>query len=190
MVTSPQLTNISPEEYLKQEEESTVKHEYINGRIYPMAGASDTHVTIALNVASELKSHLRGSQCRVYLSDMKLKIQSLNRFYYPDLLVTCDSKDQETSLYKQCPCLIVEVLSDSTEAFDRGDKFVDYQTIETLQEYLLISTKQKRIDYFQRTAEGNWLLKFYRNDDEFLILQTINSQISVNTIYEDVNLSH
>jgi len=95
---------------------------------------------------------------------------------------------QDTSLYKQFPCLIIEVLSESTEAFDRGDKFIDYQTIETLQEYLLISTKQKRIDYFQRTSEGNWLLK-YRSDNESLTLQTINSKISVSTIYEDVNFS-
>ena len=189
MVTSYRSIDLSPEDYLKQEEEEKVKHEYINGRIYPIAGASDTHVTIALNVASELKANLRGSKRRVYLSDMKLKIQSLNRFYYPDILVTCHPTDYETSLYKQFPCLIIEVLSNSTEAFDRGDKFVDYQTIETLQEYLLISTKQKRIDYFQRTSEGNWLLKFYRSDDEYLSLQTINSQISVSTIYEDVNLS-
>ncbi|AFZ45541.1 protein of unknown function DUF820 [Halothece sp. PCC 7418] len=189
MVTSPQSTYLSPEDYLNQEEKSQVKHEYINGKIYPMAGATDTHVTIALNVASALKSQLRGSQCRVYLSDMKLQIPSLKRFYYPDILVTCNPNDRDTSLYKQFPCLIVEVLSDSTEAFDRGDKFIDYQTIETLKEYLLISTKQKRIDYFQRTSEGNWLLKFYRSDDESLNLQTINSQISVSTTYEDVNFS-
>mgnify|MGYP006267878715 CR=1 FL=1 len=186
MVTSPQATDLSPEEYLKQEETSLVKHEYINGKIYPIAGASDTHVTIALNIASELRRHLRGSQCRVYLSDMKLQIKSLQRFYYPDIFVTCDPKDRETSVYKQFPCLIIEVLSDSTEAFDRGDKFVDYQTMESLQEYLLISTKQKRIDYFQRNSEGNWLLKFYQNDHESLSLNTIDFEISVSTIYEDV----
>jgi len=189
MVTSPQSTDLSPEDYLKQEEGSQVKHEYINGKIYPIAGASDTHVTIALNTASALKSQLRGSHCRVYLSDMKLQIQSLNRFYYPDVLVTCDAKDQETSLYKQFPCLIIEILSGSTEGFDRGDKFFDYQTIKMLQEYLLINTKHKRIDYFQRNPDGNWLLKFYHNDEEYLSLQSINSQISVSTIYEDANLS-
>ena len=82
--------------------------------------------------------------------------------------------------------MIIEVLSDSTEAFDRGDKFVDYQTMESLKEYLLISTKQKRIDYFQRNSEGNWLLKFYWNDNESLSLNTIDFEISVSTIYEDV----
>jgi len=85
--------------------------------------------------------------------------------------------------------LIIEILSGSTEGFDRGDKFFDYQTIKMLQEYLLINTKHKRIDYFQRNPDGNWLLKFYHNDEEYLSLQSINSQISVSTIYEDANLS-
>lgn len=188
MVASSQQTNISPEDYLKQEIESTVKHEYINGKIYTMAGASDAHVTIALNLASALKTHLRGSQCRVYFSDMKLQIQSLNRFYYPDIFVTCDSRDQETSLYKQFPCLVIEILSNSTEAFDRGDKFIDYQTLETLQEYILINTKQKRVESFQRNSEDNWLLNFYHAENELLHLKTLDFNISLSTIYEDVNL--
>lgn len=91
-----------------------------------MAGASDAHVTISLNLAALLRSHVRGTGCRVYISDMKARIENKNRFYYPDVMVTCDKRDQETINYKSFPCLIVEVLSDSTEAFDRGDKFADY----------------------------------------------------------------
>jgi len=188
MVSSPQTTDISPEQYLKLEQESEVKHEYINGKLYAMAGASDTHVTIALNLATDLRNYLRGSDCRVYFSDMKLKINALNRFYYPDIFITCDTKDQETSLYKQFPCLIIEVLSDSTEAFDRGDKFADYQMIETLQEYLLINTRQKRLDYFRRTTEGSWLYQAYRNNNQPFVLQTINFEGNLNRVYEDVNL--
>lgn len=103
------------------EETSSIKHEYIDGKIYAMAEATDVHVTIALNIASLLRTHLKGSGCRVYIADMKARIESKNRFYYPDVMVTCDERDRETATYKQFPCLIVEVLSDSTEAGDRGD---------------------------------------------------------------------
>lgn len=108
-----------------------------------MAGECDAHVTIALNLASNLRNHVRGSGCRVYICDMKARIESLNRFYYPDVMVICDPNDQETPTYKRFPTLIVEVLFDSTEAFDRGDKFADYQELESLREYVLISTKRK-----------------------------------------------
>ena len=132
MIASPQQSSLTPDEYLQLEETNTTKHEYIDGEIYAMAGATDTHVTIALNIASILRSHVRGSGCRVYISDMKVRIESKNRFFYPDVMVTCEKKDRENATYKQFPCLIIEVLSDSTEAFDRGDKFADYQSLETL----------------------------------------------------------
>lgn len=132
MMASPQFTYLSAKQYLQKEETSDIKHEYIDGQIYAMAGASDRQVTIAGNLFALLRSHVRGSGCRVYISDMKVRIESLNRFYYPDILVTCDERDRETPAYKQFPKLIVEVLSDSTEAFDRGDKFADYQQIESL----------------------------------------------------------
>jgi Uma2 family endonuclease len=98
------------------------------------------HVTIAGNVFMLLRNHLRGKGGRTYISDRKVCVESANRFFYPDIVVTCDPRDRETPLFKRFPCLIVEVLSPSTEAFDRGDKFVDYQALETLQEYVLIST--------------------------------------------------
>lgn len=126
-----------------------------------MAGASDAHVTVAGNLFAQLISYLRGSGCRVYISNLKVILEIFNRFYYPDVMVTCDPKDQETSTYKRFPCLIVEVLSNSTEAFDRGDKFIDYQTLNTLQEYVLINTKQQRLDCFRRTNENFWIYQSY-----------------------------
>ncbi|MEP0885700.1 Uma2 family endonuclease, partial [Trichocoleus sp. ST-U3] len=92
MIASPQQPYLTPEEYLQIEAQSPIKHEYIDGQIYAMAGASDSHVTIALNLATLLRSHVRGSGCRVYISDMKTRIETLNRFYYPDVLVTCDPR--------------------------------------------------------------------------------------------------
>ena len=154
MIASPQQPHLTPDEYLHLEAQSPVKHEYIDGQIYAMAGASDPHVTIAGNLFALLRSHVRGSGCRVYISDMKARIEALNRFYYPDVLVTCDPRDLETPTYKRFPTLIVEVLSDSTEAFDRGDKFADYQNLESLREYVLINTKRQRVECFRRNDKG------------------------------------
>ena len=161
MIANPNTNNIPPEEYLAGEELSSIKHEYINGQVYAMAGASDAHVTIALNLALALRSHLRGSGCRVYMSDMKAQIETANTFYYPDVIVTCDARDKALTNHKKYPCLIVEVLFDSTEAFDRGDKFANYRQLPTLQEYVLINQKRQCLECFRRNAEGLWVLYTY-----------------------------
>jgi Uma2 family endonuclease len=186
MIASPQENYVTPEEYLQLEEHSQEKHEYIDGYIYAMAGASDPHVTIALNLAVLLRNHVRGSGCRVYIADMKARIESLNRFYYPDVMVTCDQRDQETPTYKKFPCLIVEVLSNSTEAFDRGDKFADYQTLESLQEYVLINTKRQRVECFRRNEQGLWILQSYTSAQESFRLNSVNFEGTMAALYEDV----
>jgi Uma2 family endonuclease len=185
-IASPQPTYLTSEEYLQMEETSDIKHEYIDGQVYAMAGASDAHVTIAGNLFTLLRNHVRGSGCRVYIADMKARIESLNRFYYPDIMVTCDDRDRETSLYKEFPCLIVEVLSDSTEAFDRGDKFADYQQIESLQEYVLINTKRQRVECFRRSDEGMWVLQSYTSQQKSFQLKSIDFEGTMETLYEDV----
>lgn len=193
MIASPQ-PSFSAEEYLQMEEHSSIKHEYRDGDIYDMAGANDAHVTITLNLAALLRSHVRGSGCRVYIADMKARLEKLNRFYYPDILVTCDPEDQETDTYKRFPKLIVEVLSDSTEAFDRGDKFADYQTLESLQEYVLINTKRQRVDCFRRNAKGLWELQFYfpaqtTPEQVSFQLQSIGFEGVIADLYEDVTFT-
>ena len=186
MIASPQQPYLTPEAYLQMEEHSPIKHEYIDGYIYAMVGANDAHVTIALNLAAILRSHVRGSGCRVYMADMKARIESLNRYFYPDILVTCDPRDQETPLEKRFPRLIVEVLSDSTEAFDRGDKFADYQTLDSLQEYVLITTKRQRVECFRRNEAGLWVLQSYTNQQEPFRLESINFAGAIADLYEDV----
>ncbi|MBE9126746.1 MULTISPECIES: Uma2 family endonuclease [unclassified Coleofasciculus] len=186
MIASPQHPYFTADEYLQLEEQSPVKHEYIDGQIYAMAGASDPHVTIAGNVFALLRSHVRGSGCRVYISDMKAQIESLNRFYYPDVMVTCDPRDQETSTYKRFPTLIIEVLSDSTEAFDRGDKFVDYQALDSLREYILINTKRQRVESFRRNEAGLWVLQFYTPEQTSFRLDSIDFEGTLEALYEDV----
>lgn len=183
MIASP--GHLTPDDYLQLETESPVKHEYIDGQVYAMAGASDSHVTIALNLATLLRSHVRGTGCRVYISDMKARVEARNRFYYPDVMVTCDPRDQETADYKRFPKLIVEVLSESTEAFDRGDKFADYQTLESLQEYVLINTRHQRVESFRRNEARLWVLQYYTPEVEKFHLESLGFTDTLAALYED-----
>ena len=186
MITSQCEYHISPEEYLEGEKVSPIKHEYIDGQVYAMAGASDAHVTISLNVSMLLRNHLRGSGCRVYMADMKAQIELINRYYYPDVIVTCDARDREFEYFKCYPCLIVEVLSDSTEAFDRGKKFTDYRKLESLQEYVLISQDAMSVECFRRNNEGNWVLYPYVQG-EFVHLASVDFRCPIAELYEDVS---
>ncbi|AFY47722.1 hypothetical protein Nos7524_1861 [Nostoc sp. PCC 7524] len=185
-ILSRQRKDFTPEEYLQMEETSPIKHEYIDGYIYEIDRSIDSHVTIAGNLGALLRNHVSRSGCRVYILAMKVRIESLNRYYYPDVMVTCDERDQETSVYKRFPCLIVEVLSDSTEAFDRGDKFADYQEIATLQEYVLVNTKRQRVECFRRNEQGLWVLQTYTLQDKSFQLNSINFQETMTELYEDV----
>jgi len=186
MIASPQ--SLSPEDYLQLEAKSPIKHEYLDGKVYAMAGASDAHVTIAGNLFALLRSHVRGTGCRVYMSDMKARIEARNRFYYPDVMVTCDARDSETLDYKRFPKLIVEVLSDSTEAFDRGDKFADYQTLESLQEYVLVNTRHQRVECFRRNEARLWVLQYYTPETKTFHLKSLDFTDTLAALYEDAEL--
>ena len=186
MIASSQQPLFSPEAYLQIEEQNIIKHEYVDGQVYAMAGASDPHVTVTENLFALLRNHVRGTGCRVYIADIKARIESLNRFYYPDVMVTCDSRDQETLNYKRFPCLIIEVLSDSTEAFDRGDKFADYQALESLQEYVLINTRRQRVECFRRNEQGLWVLQSYTPRQGVFQLQSMEFEGTLESLYEDV----
>lgn len=187
MVASPH-ERLTPDQYLQQEAQSPIKHEYFDGEICAMAGASDAHVTIAGNLFALLRSHVRGTGCRVYIADMKARIETRNRFYYPDLMVTCDPRDQATTTYKRFPKLIVEVLSDSTEAFDRGDKFADYQTLSSLHEYVIINTYHQKVECFRRRSNGLWELQYYTTATGPFHLASLNFSGSLSALYEDVVL--
>ena len=179
---------LTPDDYLQLETESVIKHEYMNGDVYAMARASDVHVTIAGNLFALLRSHVRGSNCRAYISDMKARIETHNYFYYPDVMVTCDDRDRETATYKRFPKLIVEVLSDSTEAFDRGDKFTHYQTLDTLEEYVIINTRHQRVECFRRTPDNLWLLQTYTPESETFELKSLEFISAIAALYEDAEL--
>jgi len=179
---------MSPEAYLQAEQDSPVKHEYRHGLVYAMAGASNVHVLIAGNLLAMLRNHVRGSDCRAYISDTKVNIEMLQTYYYPDVVVSCDLRDREFRNFLRYPCLIVEVLSDTTEAFDRGDKFADYRHLDSLQEYVLVSQTRKRVDCFRRSVEGPWLLYSYNEADD-IHLASVDFRCEVAAVYEDVDLS-
>ncbi|MDF5721660.1 MAG: Uma2 family endonuclease [Rhizonema sp. PD37] len=188
MVTSKQEYYISPEEYIEGEKVSQFKHEYVDGQVYAMAGASDAHVTISINLLTLLRNHIRSIGCRVYALDMKARIEIINRYYYPDIMITCDTRDREFEYYKCHPCLIVEVLSDSTEAIDRGKKFADYRHLESLREYVLIAQDTISVECFRRNDERRWVLYPYEKDEE-VHLASIDFRCSIAALYEDVSFS-
>jgi Uma2 family endonuclease len=178
--------HLTVEEYLAFEETSPVKHEYIDGQVFAMAGTTDRHNVIAGNLYALLRRHLRGRGCRVYFADVKVRLQHNNRFYYPDLFVTCDSRDDQTTTYKSFPKLIIEVLSDGTEAFDRGDKFNDYQTLESLEEYGLVNSKNQRLEIFRRQENGRWQYQSYTAPHLQIYLQSLDLSLAIADVYEDV----
>jgi len=186
MVALSDHYRLTVEEYLALEENSPVKHEYVDGQVFAMAGTTDSHNLIAGNLYALIRRHLRGSDCRVYFADLKVRLQHSNRFYYPDLLVTCDRRDDQTATYKRFPKLIIEVLSDGTEAFDRGDKFNDYQTLESLEEYGLVNSKNQRLEIFRRQENDRWQYQSYGPLNPQIALQSIDLSLAIADVYEDV----
>ena len=179
-----------PTAYLDWEAEQTEKHEYLNGEVFNMAGASEAHVTIAGNMFMALRNHLRGGPCSVFISDMKLRVEQANAFFYPDVLVTCAEADRAHRLFKTAPCLLVEVLSPSTSAYDRSEKFAAYRTLPSVQEYLLIDSERPRAELFRRepTAPGapeRWSL-YPLEGEQAIDLASVGLQLPLAQVYEDV----
>jgi Uma2 family endonuclease len=188
MTASKSHAYFTPEDYLEIERISPVKHEYIQGQILAMAGASKAHVIITGNLSAQLINHLRGSGCLAYANDMKVRLPHLNIFYYPDFAITCDRRDRISGEdFILHPQVIIEVLSDSTAAFDRGDKFADYQTIPELKEYLLIHQKQVLIESYQRQSNNLWIPHIYQAGD-LIAINSINFSCPIEILYENLEI--
>lgn len=173
------------EDYLAWEATQKEKHEYIHGEIHAMAGARDAHVTVSLNVATLLKAHTRGTPCRTYIADMKLRVETADAYFYPDVFVTCDAKDRESDLFKSHPLLVVEVLSESTASFDRGRKFGHYRLLDSLREYVLIDPDLFTVDVFRRDGSGHWVLYPFEGNDE-VEFASLDVRAPLAAIFEDV----
>jgi Uma2 family endonuclease len=181
MATVEKLDTLSVAEYLALEARSDTRHEYVDGVIYAMVGGSVRHNLVASTVLSMLRSHLRKSPCRVYMSDMK--VQADTRFYYPDVMVSCGDL-KPTATYESAPVLIVEVLSESTEAKDRLEKLVAYQSISSLTEYVLIAQDKMQVEIYLRD-ETNWSRRICSYGDT-LRFESIEFECPIEQIYEDV----
>ena len=179
-----QLLPISIEDYLNGERDGDIRHEYMDGQVFAMAGAGEKHNIIALNLASELRRAARGTDCRAFISDMKLHIAELNRFYYPDILLACDPEDNN-AYYKEHPCLIVEVLSPSTETTDRREKLHAYQQIASVKEYVLISQDSPKIELYRR-SESHWEYYLLDDSEDILQLECLDLKLDMATVFEDV----
>ncbi len=179
-------TKISLEAYLEGEKVSKIRHEFINGEVYTMAGASDRHHRISMNIAKKLDDHLEDADCEVFTVDVKLKADA-NDFYYPDIFVACD-ESPESSFYREEPVLIVEVLSPTTRQIDRREKLKVYQNIPSVQEYLIIEQEKIHIELHRRQPDGTWLTHFYNKSDrdEIIEFQSVGMDITLDEIYRRV----
>jgi Uma2 family endonuclease len=174
-------------EYLESELNTAEKHEFLDGECWAMGGASDAHVTVTLSLSLILKNYLKGKSCRVYAADMRVQVAAADAYFYPDVLVTCSASDREQSLYKSEPSFIAEVLSPSTEAFDRGEKFSYYRQLDSLQEYWLITPEKGVVDVFTKANQGDWMLHSYqRSKDQRIPLKSLGFMVSTTELFEDV----
>jgi Uma2 family endonuclease len=176
----------TPEEYFAWEEQQLERHEYMDGEVYAMSGGTIDHSDIAGNFLSLLKVHLRGRGCKTLNSDCRVSIVGSSKYVYPDISVTCDERDKTTAQYITYPCLIIEVLSPSTEAYDRGNKFKMYRHNPSLQEYVLVSTDAVEIELFRRNDGDNWKIINYQVGD-IVELKSVNLNVPIEQIYEDIS---
>jgi Uma2 family endonuclease len=176
---------ISPEDYLEGERVSPIKHEYRRGQVYAMVGAKKPHIVIAGNLITLFNNHLDDTPCIVLNSDIKVRLEEADCYYYPDVAVTCDERDtNSTEDFILYPVLVIEVLSPSTAAFDRGEKFADYQTSPSLREYVLINQSQMRVECF-RLESGNWVSQTYEQGSE-VYFASIDLRCDIASIYRKV----
>jgi Uma2 family endonuclease len=182
-------TYLTPEEYIVAERKASLKSEYLSGEIVAMSGASDTHNLITMNTSMGLYNQLIEQGCRVYASDMRVGISTGVSYFYPDIAVTCDKPRFEDDVFDTLinPQVIIEVLSDSTANYDRGEKFRRYRQLESLQEYLLISQDQVHVEHYLRQGK-QWVLSEFSALENMLPLTSIGAKLSLNQIYRFVEL--
>ena len=187
MSANPQHAHWTVDEYLAMERDSDIKHEFINGEIFAMAGASENHNLISLNIGASLLGQLRGTSCRTYPSDMRVRVAN-KRYVYPDASVVCDppqfSEDSPPSLLN--PVLVVEVLSESTFQRDRGIKAMYYRMTESIQAYLLVSQDSPHIEQYVRQDDGSWRFTEVIGLQDSMYLPTIDCTLSMAEVYERV----
>lgn len=177
---------LSATEYLAWEALQTERHMFVAGEVFAMAGATKDHNDIAGNAYVEFKHHLKGTPCKTYIGDVRLHVAAADAYFYPDVVVTCDNADivDPKASTIASPKLIVEVLSPSTAAYDRGQKFAAYRTLTSLQEYVLIDPELKTVEVFRKNAVGVWELHPSNSMDDIVTLKSVASNVKLRSFFE------
>ena len=182
---------ISEAEYLQAQRQAQTKSEYLAGQVFAMAGAPRTHNTITLNLVGASRQRLRARGCSLFAIDIRVRIQDASAHFYPDVVIVCGQPqfedEQEDNLLN--PVVIVEVLSPSTEDFDRGEKFFAYRKLTSLREYLLVSQNKVCIEHFIRQPDGQWLKREYTHPEQVVHLESVGADLPVQTVYEGITLT-
>lgn len=185
----PQPRHYTAEEYFALEEASDVRHEFFEGEVFAMAGASIAHNTIALNVALACRQALRGKKCRVQMEAVRLAVEENRHYTYPDVMVSCDPHDQRESQQLHSPVLLVEVLSPSTEAYDRSLKFNQYKKLPSLRHYLLVSQKTWLVEWFQLTEHGVWGYTALAEANDVVTISEVGLTLTLAEVYEETDVA-
>ena len=185
-VQQPQFY-ISIAEYLDSEKDSPVRHEYVDGQLYAMAGASDRHNRIALNLASRLDGHLNGGPCEVFIAEMKVLVDPAV-YYYPDVVVTCDPPGGDPYIRTQ-PHLIIEVVLPSTERIDRHEKAFAYRRVPSLQEYVLVLQDRMQVEVYRRQSGDKWTREIFTQPEELVHFASVGLTLRVSDMYRNVRWS-
>lgn len=184
----PQKTYYTPEEYLALEEEAEYRSEYYQGEIFAMSGSSANHNRIAGNVYTAMISAFGGGPCEAFITDMRLLVKKNGLYTYPDVMVVCGglefAEGRDDTLTN--PAVIVEVLSKSTEGYDRGAKFELYRALDSLQDYVLIDQHKIHVENFHKLEDGRWILQEYNRIEDMLVIESIDFEIPLQQIYQRV----
>ncbi|MCA1621338.1 MAG: Uma2 family endonuclease [Acidobacteria bacterium] len=190
-MTTHTVTYVTPEEYLAAERLSETRSEYLDGGVYPMTGGTVNHNRITINLILELGTQLRSANCHVHATDLKVRLPDSRKFFYPDVMVICGDlqyHDERSDVILN-PDLVVEVLSPSTEAYDRGAKFRAYQTIESLKEYLLVAQDAPVVERYLRNGDGTWKYTLAEGLEGALTLPSVGCTLNLGAVYDKVDFN-
>jgi Uma2 family endonuclease len=184
-------TKLTPAEYLEFERRSEIKHEYFDGEIFAMSGAKRNHNKITTNLSGLVWQHLKGKNCENYANDMRVFVPETGLYTYPDLVVVCGKPIFQDDVFDTLlnPVLLIEVLSETTESYDRGKKFQHYRSIESLQEYVLVAQDEARIEKYVRRGDGFWLLSEAVGMSAEIEFSSIECLIALREVYDKINFS-
>lgn len=184
-------TKLTAKDYLEFERKSHIKHEYFDGEIFAMSGAKRNHNKVSTNLGGLVWQHLKGKNCESYSNDMRVFVPQTGLYTYPDLVVVCGEPQFQDDVFDTLlnPVLLIEVLSDSTESYDRGKKFQHYRSIESLQEYVLVSQDEARVEKYVRHGDGFWLLSEAVGLESEIEFTSIECRLALREIYDKINFS-